>query len=183
MVYKCFDKRSAGVGIKNEIKQNDILAEELQEPVIIKFEKRIVYSLFKENIWGDDLANMQLISKFNKGICFLLCVIDIFSKYAWVVPLKDEKGTAVTNAFEKLLDKSRCKPNKIWLDKVSEFYNKSMKLWLGKNVIKICSTHDERKTFVTERFIRTLKIKIYKYMTAVSKNAYFDKLDDIVKKG
>ena len=72
MVYKFFDKKSAGVGIKNEIKQNDILAEELQEPVIIKFGKRIVYSLFKDNIWGDDLANMQLISKFNKRNLFFI---------------------------------------------------------------------------------------------------------------
>ena len=64
---------------------------------------------------------MQLISKFNKGICFLLCVIDIFSKYAWLVPLKDDKGTAVTNAFEKLLDKSRCKPNKICWTKSVKF--------------------------------------------------------------
>ena len=85
---------------------------------------------------------MQLINKFNKGIRFLLCVIDIFSKYAWVARLKDKKGTAVTNAFQKLLDKSRCKRNKIWLDKVSEFCNKSMKLWLEKNVIEIYSTHD-----------------------------------------
>ena len=142
MVCKIFDKKSAGVGIKNEIKQNDKLVEDMQELIIIKFEKRNVYSLFKDNIWGDDLANMQLIRKFNKGIRFLLCVIDIFSKYAWVARLKDKKGTAVTNAFQKLLDKSRCKRNKIWLDKVSEFYNKSMKLWLEKNVIEIYSTHD-----------------------------------------
>ena len=142
MVCKIFDKKSAGVGIKNEIKQNDKLVEDMQQLIIIKFEKRNVYSLFKDNIWGDDLANMQLIRKFNKGIRFLLCVIDIFSKYAWVARLKDKKGTAVTNAFQKLLDKSRCKRNKIWLDKVSEFYNKSMKLWLEKNVIEIYSTHD-----------------------------------------
>ena len=142
MVCKIFDKKSAGVGIKNEIKQNDKLVEDMQELIIIKFEKRNVYSLFKDNIWGDDLANMQLIRKFNKGIRFLLCVIDIFSKYAWVARLKDKKGTAVTNAFQKLLDKSRCKRNKIWLDKVSEFCNKSMKLWLEKNVIEIYSTHD-----------------------------------------
>ena len=142
MVYKFFDKKSAGVGIKNEIKQNDKLVEDMQELIIIKFEKRNVYSLFKDNISGDDLANMQLIRTFNKGIRSLLCVIDIFSKYAWVARLKDKKGTAVRNAFQKLLDKSRCKPNKIWLDKVSEFYNKSMKLWLEKNVIEIYSTHD-----------------------------------------
>ena len=66
-------------------------AEELQKPVIRKFEKRKVFSGFKDNIWGADLADMQLMSKFNKGFKFLLCVIDIFSKYAWVVPLKDKK--------------------------------------------------------------------------------------------
>ena len=74
----------------------------------------------------------NLISKVNKGICFLLCVIDIFSKYAWINPLKDKKGITITNAFEKILHKSNRKPNKIWIDKVSEFYNRSMKSWLKK---------------------------------------------------
>ena len=68
---------------------------------------------------------MQLISKFNKGFRFLLCVIDIFSKYAWVIPLKDKKCTSIVNAFQKILDKSTRKPNKIWVDKGSEFYNNS----------------------------------------------------------
>ena len=75
---------------------------------------------------------MQLICKFNKGIWLLLCVIDIFSKYAWVILLKDKKGIAITNAFQKILDKSNHKPNKIWIDKESEFYNRSMKSWLEK---------------------------------------------------
>ena len=73
---------------------------------------------------------MQLISKFNKGFIFLLCVIDIFSKYAWVVPLKDKKGVSIVNAFQKILDDSKRKPNKIWVDKGSEFYNNSFKKWL-----------------------------------------------------
>ena len=68
---------------------------------------------------------MQLISKFNKGFRFLLCVIDIFSKYAWVVPLKDKKGVSIVDSFQKMLDKSGRKPNKIWVDKGSEFYNNS----------------------------------------------------------
>ena len=68
---------------------------------------------------------MQLISKFNKGFRFLLCVIDIFSKYAWVVPLQDKKGISIVNAFQKILDKSGSKPNKIWVDKGSELYNNS----------------------------------------------------------
>ena len=84
-----------------------------------------MYSAFKDNIWGADLADMQLISKFNKG--FLLCVIDIFSKSAWVVPLKDKKGVSIANAFQSILKDFNKKPNKIWVDKGSECYNSSFK--------------------------------------------------------
>ena len=79
--------------------------------------KRKVYSTFKDNIWGVDLADMQLVSKYNKGIRFLLCVIDIFSKYAWVVPLKDKKGISIVKAFQIILKQSNRKPNRIWVDK------------------------------------------------------------------
>ena len=78
---------------------------------------------------------MQLISKFNKEIRLLLCVMGIFSKYAWVIPLKDKKGTTITNAFQKFLNDSRKKTNKIWVDKGSEFYNRSRKSWLQDNNI------------------------------------------------
>ena len=80
--------------------QNEQLAEELHKPIIRKFKKRKEYSAFKDNIWGADFADMQLISKFKEGFRFLLCAIDIFSKYAWVVPLKDKKGVSIVNAFE-----------------------------------------------------------------------------------
>ena len=123
---------------------------------------------------------MQLISKFKKGILFLLCIIDIFRKYAWVVPLKDRKGVSIVDAFQKILDKSGRKPNKIWVDKGSEFYNNSFKKWLKDNDIEMYSIHNEGKSVVAERFFRTLKNKIYKYMTSFSKNVYIDKLDDIV---
>ena len=123
---------------------------------------------------------MKLISNFNKGFRLLLCVIDIFSKYAWVVPLKDKKGITITNAFQKILKESNRKPNKIWVDKGSKFYNSSFKKWLKDNDIEMYSIHNEGKSVVAERFIRTLKNKIYKYMTAISKNVYIDKLDDIV---
>ena len=86
-----------------------------------------MWSSFRDNIWGADLADMQLLSKFNKGFRFLLCVIDIYSKYAWVVPLKDKKGVSILNAFQKILKESDKKPNKIWVDKWSEFYNNSFK--------------------------------------------------------
>ena len=125
-----FVKKTAGGAIKNKVKQNKQLAEELHKPIINKFLKRKVYSSFKEIIWGVDLADMQLISKFNKRIRFLLWVIDIFNKYAWVVPLKDKKGTTIVRWLKK-------KPNKIWVDKGSEFYKRSMKLWLEKHLLEL----------------------------------------------
>ena len=158
MVYKFFDQKSAllrdksvsGNGIvnnnnnndnnnnnndNNNIKQNLQLSEELYKPIIRKFKKRKVYSGFRDNIWGTGLADMQLISKFNKGYRFLLCVIDRFSKYAWVIPFKDIKGVLIANAFQKILkesDRSKAKskgrkPNKIWVDKRSEFYDNYFK--------------------------------------------------------
>ena len=96
---------------------------------------RKVYLPFIDNIWGPDLAAMQLISRFNKGIRFLLCVIDIFSKYAWVILSKDKKSITITNVFQKTSKESNCKPNKIWAGKSSKFYNRSMKSWLEKSSI------------------------------------------------
>ena len=86
-----------------------------------------MHSPFKDDIRGTDLADMELISKCNKGFRLLLCVIDIYIKYAWVIPLKDKKEIIITNAFQNILDESNRKPNKIWLGKGSEFYNRSMK--------------------------------------------------------
>ena len=95
---------------------NSQLADELHKPIIRKFKKTKVYSSFKDNIWVVDLADMQLMSKNNKEIRYLLCVIDLFSKYAWVVTLKDKKGVSIVNAFQSILKKSNRKPNKIWVD-------------------------------------------------------------------
>ena len=136
-----------------------------------------MYSAFKHNIWGADLADMQLISKFNKRVRFSRCAIDIFSKYAWVVPLKDKNSVSIVAAFQSILKQSNRKPNKIWVNKGSEFYNAFFKKWLQGNDIVMYSTNNEGKSVVAERFIRTLKNKIYKYMTSISKNVYIDKLD------
>ena len=95
--------------------------------------------------------------------------------------MKDKKGISIVNAFQKILNDSNRKPNKIWVDKESEFYNSSVKKWLKGNDIEMYSTHNKEKSVVAERFIRTLKTKIYKYMTSISKNVYIDKLDDIVE--
>ena len=110
---------------------------------------------------------MQLISKFNKGFRFLY---------------KDKKSVSIVKAFQKTLKKSNRKPNKIWVDKGSEFYNSHFKKWLKDNSIEMYSIHNEGKSAVAERFIRTIKNKIYKYMTSISKKVYIDKLDNIVHK-
>ena len=103
MVYKFFDKKSQGSGLANN-KENIQLADELHKPIIRKFKKRKVYSSIRDKIWGVDLPDMQLLSKFNKGFRFLLYVVDIFSKYAWVIPLKDKKSISIANGFQKILD-------------------------------------------------------------------------------
>ena len=111
MGYKFFDKKSASLvdkSIKGRgIKENLELANELHKPIIKKFRTRKVYSSFKDNIWGVDLADMKLISKYNKEIKYLLCVIDLFSRYAFLIPLKDKKGTTIVDAFQSILNKSK----------------------------------------------------------------------------
>ena len=155
MVYKFLDKKSTGSGItRNTTKSSSsILADELHKPIIRKFNKRKVYSQFKDNIWGVDLADMQSLSRKNKVIKYLLCATDLHSKYAFVIPLKDKKGISIVNAFNKIIKQSNRKPNKIWVDQE--------KKWLSDNDINMYSTYNEGKSVVAERFIRTLKNKLY----------------------
>ena len=167
MVHNFFDKKSAGSGIK--FISNQQLADEPHKPIIRKFKRKKVYSSFTDNICGVYLADMQLVSKYNKVIRFLLRVMDNFSKYAWVVPLKYKKGTTIVNAFQSILSSSKRKPNKIWVDQGSEFYNNSFKKLFKDNNIEMYSTYNEGKSVFAERFIRTLKNRIYKHVTVVSK--------------
>ena len=186
MVYTFLIKKSTGSGskkLKNTTKpSSSILADELHKPISRKINKRKVYSQFKDNIWGVDLADMQSLSRKNKGIKYLLCAIDLYSKYAFVIPLKDKKGISIVNAFDKIIKQSNRKPNKIWVDQGGEFYNNVFEKWLSNNDIIMYSTYNEGKSVVAERFIRTLKNKLYKHMTATGKNAYYNVLDDVVNK-
>ena len=134
------------------------------------FKNRKVHSDFRDNIWGADLVDMQLIRKFSKGFRFLLCVIGIYSKCAWVIPLRDKKGITITNVFQKTWNELKLKSNKIWVDKSSEFYNRSIKSFSQNNHAEMYLTQNERKPVLAERFIIILKNKIYKYITSVSKN-------------
>ena len=141
-----------------------------------------MYSSFKDNIWGVDLADMKSLSKYNKGFKYLLCAIDLFSRYAWVIPIKDKKGTSIVNAFKKIISEGQRKSNKIWVDQGGEFYNQSFKDFLKIKNIEMHSTYNEGKSVVAERFIKTLKNKIFKHMTTISKNVYIDVLNDIVNR-
>ena len=155
MVYRFLDKKSAESGVAT--KPNQQLVNKLHEQIIRRFKRRKVYSSLRDNIWGVDFADMQSLRKYNKGIKYLLCVSDLRSKYAWAVPWKDKRGISVVNAFQKILDSSNRKPNKIWIHQGGEFYNNFLKRFLKMNKIEMCSTYSEGKSVVAERFIRTLK--------------------------
>ena len=163
MVHKFFDKKTRSEMKRAERTQrvsginNVKLADELHKPVIEKFDRRKVYSLYQDNIWGIDLADTKLLSRQNKGIKYLLCVIDLFGKYAFVVPLKDKNGSSIVKGFEKIISELDRQPNKIWVDQGSEFYSNVFKNWLKNNEIEMYSTYNEGKSVVAERFIRTLK--------------------------
>ena len=117
---------------------------------------------------------MQAFSKFNRGVKYLLAVINIFSKYGWLIPLKDKTGKSVASAL-KTIFKER-KPEKMWVDKGKEFYNKDV-----KDLIELYSTENEEKSSVVERWIRTMKEKMWKYFSAKSTNVYMNVLSDLVK--
>ena len=156
------------------MKKASTLAEELHKPIRRKFKKRRVLVNGIDKIWAADLVDMQAFSKFNCGVKYLLVVIDVFSKYGWLIPLKDKTGKSVASAL-KTIFKER-KPEKMWVDKGKEFYNKDV-----KDLIELYSTENEEKSSVVERWIRTMKEKMWKYFTANSTNNFINVLSDLVK--
>ena len=156
------------------LKWTDQLANELHKPVIYHFRRRKVVVNDIDEIWAADLVDMQSFSKFNNGIKYLLMVIDVFSKYGWIVPLKSKTGVDVANALSKIFGERR--PMKMWLDKGKEFYNKQVKA-LG---VQLYSTENEEKSSVVERWNRTMKEKMFKYFSANSTRKYINILDEMV---
>ena len=123
---------------------------------------------------------MQKLSKWNKGYKYLLMVLDLFSKYGWIVPLKTKTGLEVSKTFESIFKKSKGKPKKLWVDKGKEYYNKNMLDLLAKNNIEIYSTENEEKSSVCERWNRTIKEKMYKIFTMQNNTVYIDILPKIL---
>ena len=158
-----------GMGVKKKS-----LAEELHKPMRRKFKRRRVLINGIDKIWAADLVDMQAFSKFNRGVKYLLAVIDVCSKYGWLIPLKDKTGKSVTLAL-KTIFKQR-KPEKMWVDKGKEFYNKDV-----KDLIELYSTENEEKSSVVERWNRMMKEKMWKYFSANSTNVYMNALSDLVR--
>ena len=151
-----------------------MLAEELHKPIKRKFTKRRVFVNGIDKIWGADLADMTALSKYNEGYRFLLLVIDIFSKYGWIIPLKNKQGVTTADALETIF-KER-KPKKLWVDNGTEFYNNNV-----KGLVELYSTKNEEKSSIVERWIRTMKEKIWKYFTDNNTYTYIDVLPDLVE--
>ena len=156
------------------------LAEELHKPITRNFRKRRVISYGVDKIWTADLIEMLQYSKWNKGIKYLLTVIDGFSKYGWIVTLKDKKTESVSLAFDLIFKKSKRKPEKLWTDKGSEFISKHFKEFLKKNNITLYHTENEEKSGVVERWNKTMKNKMWKMFSANNNTVYWDKLDKLV---
>ena len=131
----------------------DQLADQLHKPINKNFRKRKVYVNGIDKIWAADLVDIQSFSKFNRGIKYLLTVIDVFSKLGWMLPLKDKTGVSVSKALKEIF-KQR-KPEKLWMDKGKEFYNKHVNA-LG---VELYSTENEEKSSVVERWNQTMKEK------------------------
>ena len=156
------------------------LANELHKPIKHNFNKRRVIVNHIDEIWASDLVEMQQFSKWNKGYRYLLMIIDVFSKYGWIIPLKDKRGETITKAFKLTFERGRT-PKFLWADKGREYYNKHLKELLKHYNIKLYSTENEEKSSVVERWNRTIKNKMWKQFTAQNTTYYLDILSQIVK--
>ena len=156
------------------------LAEELHKPITRNFRKRTVISYGIDKIWAADLVEMQKYGKWNKGVKYWLMVIYVFSKYGWIVQLKDKKTESVSLAFDTIFEKSKRKPEKLWTDKGSEFVSKHFKDFLKRCNITLYHTQNEEKSSVVERWNRTMKNKMWKMFSANNNTIYWDKLEKLV---
>ena len=170
-------KKKESVKAESWIEQ---LAEELHKPIRRNFPRRRVVVKHIDDTWCSDLVEMQKFSKWNKGYRYLLMVLDVFSKYGWIVPLKDKKGESVAAAFKLVLSEGR-KPKRLWVDKGKEYYNKSVKELLDAEGIEMYSTENEEKSSVCERWNRTIKTKMWKRFTAQNSTEYLDMLPRLVE--
>lgn len=153
----------------------------LHKPVRRKFPRRITYAPHIDQLWQADLADMSLLQTQNRGTRFLLTVIDVFSKFAFVRPLKRKTGEELTEAFASILKESGRKPQQLQTDKGTEFKNRAFQSFLAREDIRFYTSEDPvTKAAVVERFNRTLKGRLYRYMTHMNSKTYVNRLQDVV---
>ena len=157
------------------------LADELHKPIRRKFQKRVVFAKGVDEIWAADLVDMQSFSKYNNGFKYILMIIDVFSKYGWAIPLKTKNGIGVANALRTIFIKNK-PPTMLWTDDGKEFFNKDVSKVLIKNHVKLCSTKNEEKASVAERWNRTIKTQMWKYFSANNTKRYVDILQKLIDK-
>ncbi len=148
--------------------QRQTLADELHHPTTTHFQRRKVVANGIDDIWSCDLMDLQDVARENNGYKYTLNIVDVFSKFAWCIPLKSKSANDVLEAFKSVFEDSQRKPNLIWVDKGSEFYNKYLIHYLKRLNISLYSTYSESKSVVVERFNRTIKDRLYKYFTAAN---------------
>ena len=151
----------------------------LHKPVRYNFPRNRVIVTGIDDQWQADLVDISSLARFNKGYKFLLTCIDVFSKFAWVVPLKNKTGESLVKGFQSILDLGRS-PEKLQTDKGTEFLNRNFQSLLKENSIHFFTTNSELKASVVECFNRTLKTRVWKYFTAKNNRVYIDILQDIV---
>lgn len=157
------------------------LANELHSRRVKRFPRRSVIVLYPDQIWAIDLAFMDSLKEYNDDYKYILCVVDAFSKYAWATPLKNKNSSTVLSAIKKIVEDNGKVPNKIWVDKGTEFYNQEFKKWVDSNKIVMYSTYGESKSMIAESFIKTLKTNLQKYFTETNSRNWIDVLPKIVK--
>ena len=157
------------------------ISNELHKPVIRNFERRKVIANSANEIWAIDLADMNDLREANDGYRFILCVIDIFSKYAWCEPIEDKKARTILKMLKKIITGQKVTPFYLWCDEGGEFKNKIIEKYLKENNIIMYSTYGEHKASVVERFIRTIKTWIWKIFTAKHTRNWVDELQPLIK--
>ena len=157
------------------------LAGELLKPKQNRFPRRRIFSPNVNSIWTMDLLDIHQFARQNKNFRYILVVLDIFSRFAWVRPLKDKTGVGVAKAFEDIITKSDSKPHKVWSDRGTEFYNAAVARLFERNMIKLYSTYNEPKATIAERFIRTLRGKIESNFILTQSTVWYDILPELVR--
>jgi len=178
-LYRSLDKKVSRTQLKDWLSTQDVYT--LHKPVRWRFDRRRVVVGGMNHLWQADLADLSSISKYNDGYRYLLTCIDVLSKYAWVVPIKNKTGNTLVEAFEKILKTSGRRPRKLQTDKGSEFLNRTFQAMLrGEHIGFYTTENEDIKASVVERFNRTIKTKMWKYFTRAGDTRYIDILPDLV---